>query len=126
MSDPVWQFTADPNIVSRVWPSGQMDSCSISDSAYLAWVAAGNTATPYTAPARTWANVQADALAALNHSDTTMHRISEALALGLTMQTSADTVAYVQWRRSLRSIIGAATGDATTVLPAEPPYPTGT
>ena len=103
-----------------------MDSCLISDSAYLAWVAAGNTATPYTAPARTWANVQADALAALNRSDTTMHRITEAISLGLTMQTSADTVAYVQWRRSLRSIVSAATGDATTVIPAEPPYPTGT
>jgi hypothetical protein len=72
-----------------------------------------------------WRAFRASALAALDDSDATMHRISEAVALGLNAWTGADVVAWVDYRRALRAIVAQSTGTAGT-LPAKPVYPTGT
>ena len=59
---------------------------------------------------------------ALQKSDNTMHRIVEAVSLGLTTWTTADVVAWVNYRRSLRDIIN---GNSST-LPDKPAYPANT
>jgi hypothetical protein len=60
---------------------------------------------------------------ALDASDKTMFRISEAVTLGLTTWSTADVVAWVTYRRALRALLGAST---VTSLPARPAYPVGT
>lgn len=62
------------------------------------------------------------AKAALDTADTTMIRIAEAVSLGLTTWTTADVVAWVNYRRALRVIVSAGTG----ALPSRPSYPAGT
>lgn len=62
------------------------------------------------------------AQAALPESDTTMHRIGEAVGLGLNSWTSTDVVAWVNYRRSLRAIIKNSGG----TMPSKPAYPAGT
>jgi hypothetical protein len=94
--------------------------------AYLAWLAEGNAATPYAAPTPTWASYQLLCKSALERSDTTVARISEAISLGYTTSTTADVVAYMQWRRALRAILSAATGTPEVAPPTEPAYPAGT
>jgi hypothetical protein len=64
------------------------------------------------------------AAAALDASDTTMHRIGEAVALALTSWTTADVVTFVTWRRALRAIVDGSS--SATTLPARPAYPAGT
>jgi hypothetical protein len=65
------------------------------------------------------------ATAALSTSDTTMHRIAEAVALGLNTWAGADVVAWITYRRALRAIANG--GDMTsTTLPTRPAYPAGT
>jgi hypothetical protein len=85
-------------------------------------------ARPSTQPVPTgpaWRAFQATAQAALNESDTTMHRISEAAALGLNSWTGTDVVAWITYRRALRAIV--ATGAGTpSALPPRPAYPIGT
>ena len=72
-----------------------------------------------------WQAFQAAAKAAIGDSDTTMHRIAEAVALGLNSWTAADVVAFVTYRRALRAIVAAATG-TPGALPAKPAWPAGT
>lgn len=88
--------------------------------AYLAWVALGNTPDP--APALPEPSITAQALVALENADITMHRVSEAISLGLNSCTNADVQAWVNYRRELRAIISSNTGP----LPTQPAYPTGT
>jgi hypothetical protein len=52
-----------------------------------------------------------------------MHRIAEAVVLGLNAWTGADVVAWVAYRRELRAIAGGAPASA---LPTKPAYPAGT
>ena len=87
---------------------------------YLAWLAAGNTPTPYTPDLLTpfIASVQS----ALDDTDTTMHRINEAVSLGLTTWTTADVVTFVNYRRALRALLKSTT---VGVLPTKPAYPVG-
>ncbi len=77
--------------------------------------------------AQQWMAYQGQARAALSASDTTMHRIAEAVALGATTWTTANVVAFASWRKALRAIL-TQTQPATipTALPAMPPYPSGT
>jgi hypothetical protein len=102
------------------------DPANVDYQAFLAWKSAGNTPTPYAPPLRTWADQQADAQAALSASDTTMLRVLEAVALGTNTLTAPDIAAFVSYRRNLRSVISAPTGDPSKALPAKPAYPKGT
>lgn len=61
--------------------------------------------------------------AALDASDTTMFRVSEAVSLGTTTLIAADVVAWVSYRRALRALLSAET---ITAIPARPAYPAGT
>lgn len=81
---------------------------------------------PTMTPEQAWTIYKAQALAALTRSDNTMARVAEAVALGRNTYSSPDVIAYVNWRRALRALVGASTGDTSLPLPAEPPYPAGT
>lgn len=65
-----------------------------------------------------WGAYQQQAKAALCESDITMLRCVEN---GVTIPAAWQT-----YRKALRSIIGAASGDATQPLPPKPAYPAGT
>lgn len=98
---------------------------NIDYQAYQAWIAAGNTADPVpsqTAP-QLLATFKASAQAALDTTDTTMHRIAEAVSLGLSTWTTADVVAWVAYRRALRALLNATSPSA---LPTRPAFPAGT
>ena len=71
------------------------------------------------------ASLAVPARRALDASDATMHRITEAVALGLNSWTALDVVAWITYRRALRAIID---GNDTVVmaLPTKPGYPVGT
>lgn len=60
---------------------------------------------------------------ALTASDETMKRMQEAVALGLNTVTATDMVAFVNYRRSLRTLLTSTT---VGVLPTKPAYPVGT
>lgn len=88
--------------------------------AYLAWMAAGNTPAPASTPtaAQQWQAHQALAMTALVESDRTVLRCYEN---GVPMP--AEWSAY---RKALRAIVGAASGDPAQPLPIRPAYPAGT
>ncbi|MFM0334752.1 hypothetical protein [Paraburkholderia strydomiana] len=65
-----------------------------------------------------WAAHQASAMTALNESDTTVLRCYESAV--------PVPAAWVAYRKALRAIAGAASGDATQALPTKPAYPAGT
>lgn len=73
-----------------------------------------------------WKDKQAEAQKALADSDTTMLRILEAVALGTSTFNAPDVATFVSYRRNLRSIISAPTGNPSTTLPTRPPFPKGT
>ena len=51
MSDPVWQYAnPEKTVVWRELSDGRQESCSIEATAFLAWLAEGNTPNPYVAP----------------------------------------------------------------------------
>ena len=93
--------------------------------AYLAWVAQGNTALPVASPTtnQLLAEFVASVQLALDNSDTTMHRIAEGVALGLTTWTTADVASWVSYRRELRAQLHAT---VVGTLAAKPAYPAGT
>jgi hypothetical protein len=63
------------------------------------------------------------AQAALDASDTTMHRIAEGVSLGSTSWTGTDVVAWVTYRRALRALLSSTSAGT---LPTKPAYPAGT
>lgn len=65
-----------------------------------------------------WAAYQQQAMVALSTSDRTMHRCVE--------NSVAVPTAWAAYRKALRLIIQAPTGDPTQPLPARPAYPAGT
>lgn len=65
---------------------------------------------------------QSQARLLLDASDTTINRIAEAVALGLTTWTTADVVVFVNYRRALRAVLSGASNS----VPIKPPYPAGT
>ena len=87
------------------------------------WAVSGGALVSY-APPVVPVPLAKQAVALLQDTDTTMHRISEAVALGLNTWTGADVVAWVDYRRALRAIANGSTTAAT--LPAKPAYPVGT
>jgi len=79
-------------------------------------------------PALNWKFFQGKVKALLDSSDTTMARINEAISLGLTTATAADVVAYVQWRRYLRTLVSNSDVPPSSIptITSAPPYPAGT
>lgn len=73
-----------------------------------------------------WREYQSKARRALAQSDTTMMRITEAVIMGATTLTAPGAVAWAEYRRSLRAILGTASGDPNQDLPERPAYPVGT
>lgn len=88
---------------------GEIDS---SDARYQAFI---NPAPSY---AQLWANYQSQAQAALTESDKTIMRCYESAV--------AVPLAWATYRKALRAIVSAASGDSTQPLPAKPAYPAGT
>jgi len=84
------------------------------------------TAEPPPSAAKLWADYQVTAQAAMDKTSVTMERIVEGVALGTCALTNADVIAFMTYRKSLRAIISAATGDPTKTLPPRPSYPAGT
>lgn len=76
-------------------------------------------ADPYVAPTPLPSS-QAQLL--LDKADITMLRIAEAVSLGLNSWTGADVVMWVNYRRSLRTIVSSNIGPLLT----QPAYPAGT
>ena len=62
------------------------------------------------------------AQANLDAADITMLRVADAVALGKTTYTTADVVAFVNWRVALRNDVK----NGTTTAGPKPPYPAGT
>lgn len=97
---------------------------------YLKWIGYGNEPIAYEPPPRTFADYQREAKAALDRSDITVARISEAITLGDTTSDAADVIAYMKWRRAVRTIVqtdySKITGAVPGAIPPEPPYPQGT
>jgi hypothetical protein len=68
--------------------------------------------------AAAWASYQTDAKAALDASDITVLRCYE--------NGVVTPVAWATYRKALRSIVRAASGDPSQPLPMKPAYPSGT
>lgn len=66
---------------------------------------------------------QNSAKAALVDTSETVERIMEAVSLGNTTLTTADVVAFMQYRAALRAEVSAT---VVGTLPTQPPYPAGT
>lgn len=109
---------------SQAWSSAANAFVSATDSRYTSWLAAGGTPTKV-ASVTVALGVVIIQSGLLDSSDTTMHRIAEAVALGENTMTSADVVAWVNYRRALRAIVDGS-DTASTSIPAKPAYPAGT
>jgi hypothetical protein len=109
---------------SQVWSSSSNGWVSVTDPTYTAWLGTGKTPTPIGTVGAAM-GVVITQTEILDNSDTTMHRIAEAVSLGLNSWTGVDVVAWIDWRRALRAIVDGS--DATsTSIPAKPAYPAGT
>jgi len=114
-----WKYTdGTNNIVTRTLASGGLESCFVSEIAD--WIAAGNTPDPADGPtsAQLWAEHQEKAREALKRSDITIWRCAEN---GVSVPTE-----WAVYRKSLRAIIAASSGDPIQPIPAQPPFPPGT
>jgi hypothetical protein len=118
-----WYWTVGGD-TSRVWSSAGNGFVSSADATYQDWISAGGT--PTKVPSVSVAlGVVITQTGLLDASDTTMHRVTEAVALGQNSWTNADVVAWVNYRRALRAIIDGS--DTTSIaIPARPAYPSGT
>ena len=116
-----YALTSSPSVIRSDGATIPADARNSDWQQYQLWIAAGNTPTPYTPDLLT--PFIASAQAALDDSDTTMHRINEAVSLGLTTMTATDVVTFVNYRRSLRALLKSTT---VGVLPTKPSYPIGT
>jgi hypothetical protein len=118
-----WYWNVAAN-TDHVWSSAANGFVSLTDTTYVAWVAIGNRATNIQSVGSAMGAVIART-GILDDSDTTMHRVTEAVSLGLNSWTGTDVVAWVNWRRALRAII-SGTDTTSTSIPAKPAYPSGT
>lgn len=73
-----------------------------------------------------WVGYQAKAQAALDKTSVTIERIVEGIAAGTCAFTNPDVVAFMDYRKALRAIISATTGDPDAAFPTHPGYPEGT
>ena len=114
-----YTLTSSSSVIRSDGATIPADSNNVDYQVYLAWLSAGNTPTPYTPPN----TLPAEAQSALTASDETMKRIQEAVILGTTTWTTADVVAWVNYRRALRELLTSTT---VGTLPTKPAYPQGT
>ena len=91
----------------------------------IGWAYANGEFTAPPAPTTAPIPLPQQAQSALTKTDTTMLRVQEAITLGLTTATTADVVAFVQYRKALRAIVDG-TDTTSTSLPVKPAYPGGT
>ena len=91
----------------------------------IGWTYANGAFTAPPAPTPAPIPLKQQAQSALTKTDTTMLRVQEAITLGLTTATTADVVAFVQYRKALRGIVDG-TDTTSTSLPAQPAYPANT
>ena len=104
----------------HTWPANLGVALTLQTDAQLAALQAPT-------PAQQWAAYKASIQAALDATDITVHRVIEAVALGKTSLTTADVVAYMQYRSSLRAILSEAQpATIPTALPTKPAYPANT
>ncbi len=73
-----------------------------------------------------WSEYQAKAQYALDKTSVTIERIVEGVAAGTCDFTNADVVAFMDYRKALRAVISATTGDPAAELPVHPGFPSGT
>jgi len=118
-----WYWSISGN-TSQVWSSRSNALVATTDATYEAWLGAGNSPTAVSA-LHVAMGVAIDQTGLLDDSDTTMHRIGEAVALGLNSWTGTDVVAWVNYRRALRAILDG-TDTSSTSIPSRPAYPSGT
>ena len=119
----MYQLTQNSNILRN--SDGALipaDPNNADYQAYQGWVAAGNTPDPAPIP-NPLPSFIASVQAALATSDETLKRVQEAISLGTNSATSADVVAFVNYRRALRALLSAST---VLTLPTKPPFPAGT
>ena len=120
----------DPKFLLATYPGRQWSLPGGGDLACIQWLDGHAAPATLDSDYLAWENSQAslalqqEAQVALDKSDTTMHRIAEAVALGKNSWTSADVVAWVNYRISLRTIISSSSG-TVEALPARPPFPAG-
>lgn len=111
-----WKYTdASMRVVTVTDADGIQHSMLADAPEILEWIAAGNT---IAMPTANWWAYQDQAREALNRSDMTILRCIEN---GVPVPTE-----WSSYRKSLRAIIGAASGDPTQPLPTRPVYPAGT
>ncbi len=109
----IYQLTKGTNVIrTSDGASIPPDPRNADYQAYRAWVASGNTATPYTAPAPDYAALARVALIA-----------SDMVALRCMKAGVAYPAAWLSYVRTLRAIV---VGTQTGPLPEKPAYPPGT
>lgn len=115
-------FETDGDMVSMfhpamVWVEVTAEAARIGDHA-SALEGIWSFATPVPDTSALWIAYQATAQAAIDKSDATMLRCAE--------NSVAVPAAWACYRKALRAIVGAASGDPTKPLPTRPSYPAGT
>lgn len=114
------------NVGGQIWSSAEngVVSSPSADSGYQAFLASGNVATNIGSIHQAMA-VVIEQTGIMDNSDTTVHRIAEAVSLGLNSWTGADVVAWMNYRRALRAIV-SGTDTTSTSIPARVAFPSGT
>jgi hypothetical protein len=112
-------FETEGDIATMFDPSLTWIECD-AEGCVVGWSYANGTFSPPAAPseAALWAAYQAQSMAALAVSDTTILRCYE--------NGVAVPAAWADYRKALRAIVGASSGDPTQPLPSKPQYPSGT
>ncbi|BCF96645.1 hypothetical protein PPGU19_012140 [Paraburkholderia sp. PGU19] len=129
--DAQGNITAYYDAIDSPVPSGVTSTLEITDAQWQACISTqgykiqgGALVAPSTTQiaaqqaAATWATYQANAKALLDASDITVLRCIEN---GVTMPPE-----WATYRKSLRSIVGAASGNPGQPLPTRPQFPAGT
>jgi hypothetical protein len=114
-------FATTGDITTMFHPSlTWVEITSISPQPQVGWSYAAGVFSAPSAPAAQvlWSQYQSKAQYALAESDVTVLRCYE--------NTVAVPAAWGAYRKALRAIIGAASGDPTQPLPTRPAYPAGT
>jgi hypothetical protein len=114
-------FETDGDITEMFHPDLQwIDITAMSPAPQPGWTYSGSAFAEPAGPsaAELWAVYQSRAQALLNESDRTVIRCYEA--------STPLPETWVTYRKALRAIVGAESGDPTQPLPSKPEYPAGT